>query len=231
MSEISEKGKQIRIVVESEISIVRKVKFLQEHGLSMRDIVFSHLYDEIREEEREKRQQTHDVCRIDASVSHADSAAYDASRSMKCLAIQQPWATLIAAGIKDVECRQDMRPPCRRFLIAASKSRAASRLQDVLDGELLNLVNGYIKQKLLPPYSAWPTGAIIGYADIAKVTYDPVDSPWAAGWDGIKYVIENAHLLDTPIIGKNKATPFFYNVEGYDEDHLPAAHQFVITNE
>lgn len=77
----------------------------------------------------------------------------------------------------------------------------------------------------MPPYSEWPTGCIIGYADIEKVTYDPVDSIWGKGWDGIKYCLTNAHILDTPIMGMNKATPYFYNVEGYDDDHLPVAHK------
>lgn len=143
---------------------------------------------------------------------------------MKTLAIRQPWATLVAAGIKDVECRDNMVPPCKRFLITASTTRDAKRLEDVLPDDLLEEVNGYIQRGQLPPYEEWPTGAIVGYADIGQVTYDPVDSPWAYGHEGIKYVLKNAHMLDTPIYGKNKATPFFYNVDGYDEEHLPPAH-------
>ncbi len=161
-------------------------------------------------------------CNILASVE--TPAQQIVTRHMKCLAIRQPWATLIAAGIKDVECRENMVPPCKRFLIAASGTRAARRLEDVLYGELLNEVKGYIARGELPPYEQWPTGAIIGYADIDEVTYGKVASPWAYGHNGIKYVIKNAHMLDTPIYGKNKATPFFYNVDGYDEDHLPPAH-------
>lgn len=42
---------------------------------------------------------------------------------MKCLAIRQAWATLIAAGIKDVECSDKLVPPCKRFLIAAGRDR------------------------------------------------------------------------------------------------------------
>lgn len=91
---------------------------------------------------------------------------------MKCLAIRQPWAMLIAAGIKDVECRDKLVPPCKRFLIAASKKRDAKRLGDVLDGQLLDVVNGYIAKGILPPYEQWPTGAIIGYVDIKEVTYE-----------------------------------------------------------
>lgn len=141
---------------------------------------------------------------------------------MKALAIRQPWATLIACGIKDVECRSNMRPSTKRFLIAASSTKED---YSILDGKEREIVDSYIKKGVLPPYSEWPTGCIIGYTDIEKVTYDPVDSIWGKGWDGIKYCLTNAHMLDTPIMGMNKATPYFYNVEGYDDDHLPAAHK------
>lgn len=141
---------------------------------------------------------------------------------MKALAIRQPWATLIAYGIKDVECRSNMRPSTKRFLIAASSVKED---YSIFSAEERKVVESYIAKGILPPYSQWPTGCIIGYADIERVTYDPVESLWAKEWDGIKYCLTNAHLLDEPITGKNKATPYFYNVEGYDDEHLPAAHK------
>ena len=144
-------------------------------------------------------------------------------RQMKCLAIRQPWVMLIAAGIKDVECRDKLVPPCKRFLVAASKTRDAKRLDEVLDGQLLDEVNGYIAKGILPPYVQWPTGAIIGYVDIKEVTYGDVASPWGCGVDGIKYVLKNAHMFNKPIYDKNKATPLFYNADGYDNRHLPAS--------
>lgn len=148
----------------------------------------------------------------------ASSDKKDTPAQMKCLAIRQPWASLVAYGIKDVECRDRMVPPCKRFLIAASVTREPlSRLE----GEERDIVNKYMRKGILPPYEEWPTGAIIGYADIDKVTYDPVDSIWGRDWDGIKYIIKNAHVFKEPIRGKNKATPFFYNVEGLDPDNLP----------
>lgn len=146
----------------------------------------------------------------------------NASGKMKALAIRQPWATLIAAGIKDVECRENMVPPCKRFLIAASSTKlpwsAMTRAEQLIAQQ-------YIDAGLLPPYEYWPTKAIVGYVDIDRVTYDDVDSIWARGYRGIKYVLKNAHILDEPIYGKNKATPLFYNVDGYDDKHLPPAHK------
>ena len=81
----------------------------------------------------------------------------------------------------------------------------------------------------LPSYDKLPTKCIIGYVDIVNVTFDPVESIWGRGHNGIKYVLENAHELDEYIYGKNKATPYFYNTEGYDESSLPAAHKVDLT--
>ncbi len=139
--------------------------------------------------------------------------------SMKCLAIQQPWATLTVAGIKDVEVRRRMVPPCNRFLIAASRIRACEQLcNDELEEK-------YIATGLLPPYEEWPTGAIIGWVELECATFDPVYSKWVEDDDCIKYVFKDAWMFDKPIYGKTKSTPFFYDVEGIDEDNLPPAHK------
>lgn len=143
-----------------------------------------------------------------------------------CLAIRQPWAMLVACGIKDVELRNEMIPPSRKFFIAASVTKEPGKLQDLLNEEQYTVVEKYLENGSLPPYKEWATGAIIGYVELEKVTYDEVDSIWALGHDGIKYVIKNAYLLDEPIRGKNKATPLFYTVDGYDENNLPPMHKF-----
>lgn len=199
---------QVQRIVGADMSLEDKTKGLLSLGLTRID-VDNLLYREmgVKKVERDTKRSMIITNRI-AKKSKTPNRS-----QMKCLAIRQPWATLIAAGIKDVECREKLVPPCKRFLIAASKKRDAKRLEDVLDGEQLNRVNGYIAKGILPPYDQWPTGAIIGYVDIARVTYDEIDSPWCCGLDGIKYVLKNAHMFTTPIYGKNKATPLFYNVK------------------
>ena len=42
---------------------------------------------------------------------------------MKTLAIRQPWASLIACGVKDIECREAMSTKCRKIFVAASGSK------------------------------------------------------------------------------------------------------------
>lgn len=145
---------------------------------------------------------------------------------MKTLAIRQPWASLIACGVKDIECRESMPTKCRKIFVAASGSKVPwNELPDMAKNVLTNLE----KAGKLPSYDKLPQKCIIGYVDIVNVTYDPVESVWGRDHNGIKYVLENAHELDEYIYGKNKATPYFYNTEGYDENNLPAAHVVDLT--
>ena len=145
---------------------------------------------------------------------------------MKTLAIRQPWASLIACGVKDIECRESMPTKCRKIFVAASGSKVPwNELDDMVKDVLTSLE----KAGKLPSYDKLPQKCIIGYVDIVNVTFDPVKSVWDRGHNGIKYVLENAHELDEYIYGKNKATPYFYNTEGYDESSLPAAHKVDLT--
>lgn len=147
---------------------------------------------------------------------------YEEGTFMKTLAIQQPYASLIALGIKDIECRDNMKASCRKIFIAASLNRKSwDELPDFVQKVVLDLE----KAGIMPPYKEWPTKCIVGHADIVKVTYDDVESIWGRYWDGIKYVLSNAKVLDEPLYGLNKATPYFYNVEGYNENNLPASHK------
>lgn len=145
---------------------------------------------------------------------------------MKTLAIRQPWASLIACGVKDIECRDSMPTKCRKIFVAASGTKVP---WSELDNTVKNVLANLEKAGKLRSYDKLPTKCIIGYVDIVNVTFDPVESVWGRDWDGIKYVLENAHELDEYIYGKNKATPYFYNTEGYDENNLPAAHKVDLT--
>ena len=147
-------------------------------------------------------------------------------RGVSSLAIRQPWASLIACGVKDIECRESMPTKCRKIFVAASGSKVPwNELDDMVKDVLTSLE----KAGKLPSYDKLPQKCIIGYVDIVNVTFDPVKSVWGRGHNGIKYVLENAHELDEYIYGKNKATPYFYNTEGYDESSLPAAHKVDLT--
>lgn len=141
--------------------------------------------------------------------------------AVKALAIRQPWATLIVKGIKDVECRDKMVPPCKRFIVAASGTK--EKWAD-LPPYVKKVIREYQPKGVLPPYEEWPTKVLLGYVDIDSCKNGPTKSIWGRDNYGINYLLTNAHEFDVPITGKNKATPLFYNVEGLDADSLPASH-------
>lgn len=143
------------------------------------------------------------------------------AEGMKTLAIRQPWASLIACGVKDIECRDAMPTKCRKIFVAASGTKVPWNDLDPFVQETIQKLEA---ANILPSYDQLPCKCIIGHVDIVDVTFDQVESIWGRDWDGIKYVLRNAHILDKPLYGLNKATPYFYNVEGYDEEHLPASH-------
>lgn len=153
----------------------------------------------------------------------ADRKEGDEGIAMKCLAVRQPWAQLIVTGIKDIELREAMPAPKKpKVFIAASGTKLK---WDELDEYVQGVYKKYEQKGILPPYNDLPTKCIVGYVDIVKASFDPVESIWGRDWDGMKYTLRNAMELDKPITGKNKATPYFYNVEGYDENNLPPAHK------
>lgn len=96
---------------------------------------------------------------------------------MKCLSIQQPWASLICGGIKDVENRSwHVNDAPGRILIHAGKSMRFNPEENPLFFEVLmsNATTcGYI-----PEIVDMPMGAIIGYADIVGFT-EEYSSDWA----------------------------------------------------
>lgn len=214
MSSVIEKAKEIMAL---PLSLKEIKKMLNDLGLTKYEINQIININKVR-----KAQERHELRRIRSANKVLKPKP---ERYMKCLAIRQPWATLIVSGIKDVELRNLMVPPCNKFLIAASVTRDADTLDEVLDSVQMNIVKPYLDSGALPAYSEWPTGSIIGWVEMDRATFDEVDSPWALGHPGIKYVIKHAYVFDTPIKGKNKATPFFYNIEDIDENSLPPYHQ------
>lgn len=151
---------------------------------------------------------------------------YEEGTFMKTLAIRQPWAQLIAMGIKDIECREAMPTKCRKIFVAASGTKVP---WDYLDYEVKDLIERLVAAGKMPAYKDLPSKCIIGHVDIVKADFEPVESFWGRDWEGMKYTLRNAEMLDEPLYGLNKATPYFYNVEGYSENNLPASHKVDLT--
>lgn len=143
---------------------------------------------------------------------------------MKCLSIQQPWASLICGGIKDVENRSwRVNDAPGRILIHAGKSMRFNPEENPLFFEILmsNATTcGYI-----PELADMPMGAIIGYADIVGFT-EECTSDWAQEGHGAewKWQIENAKLFKEPIPYRGRQGLF--DVPELDVNNLPEVYDF-----
>ncbi len=75
----------------------------------------------------------------------------------------------------------------------------------------------------IDPCEALPLGAIVGYADLVDVVEvgSMSDSLWDCGKDCAKFVFENAHVFDEPIVVKGKLGFWDYDI---DENNLPPNH-------
>lgn len=146
---------------------------------------------------------------------------------MKVLSVQQPWASLIVAGIKKVENRtwQPKQLP-GRILIHASK-KTSLRL---MDNEPLEWVQEIFNEQLfgnLPDFADMPSNAIIGYVTVERIDKDNNHSIWAAGENDDEKLyywhLTDAYVFDEPIVNvKGKLHLWEYDIE---ESNLPQAHK------
>lgn len=142
---------------------------------------------------------------------------------MKTLSIQQPWASLICAGIKDVENRtwKAAANPGRILIHASSKKVTKNFLNTIPLDWMVSIQQDQVFGNI-PTFDSMPTSAIIGYATV-KGFEEKTDSMWDGGDDQIKWVLEDMYLFDEPIPDvKGKLNLFDYPL---DEDNLPPAHK------
>lgn len=132
---------------------------------------------------------------------------------MKAISIKQPWASLIAHGIKDIENRSWKCPQKyigQRVLIHTSKTTVKEGWK-ALTREQLKKVIPY-KNKLYGDNEELPKGAIIGSVVIADCVQNH-PSLWAEKgvWN---WVLKDAILFDKPIEGvKGKLGFWDFNME------------------
>lgn len=147
---------------------------------------------------------------------------------MKTLSVQQPWASLICAGIKDVENRtwKAAQVP-GRILIHASSKKVTKNFFNNIPEEMESYISNDVFFGNLPALETLPTSAIIGYVTVTGFEEGDVDSIWADE-GAVKWKLEDAWLFDEPILNvKGKLNLFDYNL---DENNLPPAHQVEIAD-
>ena len=146
---------------------------------------------------------------------------------MKTLSIQQPWASLVCAGIKDVENRtwKAAQVP-GKILIHASSKKVSGNFLNTIPEEMESYITNNVFFGNLAPLDELPTSAIIGYVTVTGIDDGKVDSVWAAEEGVYKWKLEDAWMFDEPILNVNgKLNLFEYDL---DENNLPSAHQVVI---
>ena len=144
---------------------------------------------------------------------------------MKTLSVQQPWASAICSGVKDIENRtwQPKQTPGRILIHASSKKVPKDFDAKNLWPEMISTMANLREFGILPEYDDMPLSAIIGYVDVVGFDSDDSnDSPWA-GLGCTHWHLENAYLFDEPITDvKGKLNLFDFPL---DENNLPPAHK------
>ena len=134
---------------------------------------------------------------------------------MKALSIIQPWASLIAVGIKDIETRTWRTNYRGEFLIHASANRLPAgwtALTSEQYAAATRLVNPYGKEN---DVKQLPVSAIIGKARLVDCVLNH-PSVWAEKgvWN---WVLADVQLFSTPILNVNGRLGFWE----FDDALLP----------
>ena len=132
---------------------------------------------------------------------------------MKAISIKQPWASLIAHGIKDIENRTWKCPQKyigQRVLIHASKTTVKEGWSALTETQLERVFPH--KNKLYGDNEYLPNGAIIGSVVISDCVQNH-HSVWAEkGW--WNWVLKDAVLFDKPIMNvKGKLSFWDFKME------------------
>ena len=127
---------------------------------------------------------------------------------MKAVTIKQPWASLIAAGLKDIENRSWKTNYRGRVLIHAAAAPVKEGLAALNNKQLFELMN---RENWDTEFENLPNGAIVGSVEIVDCVQNH-PSKWAQ--EGFwHWVLANPVLFPKPITGvKGKLS--FWEYEG-----------------
>lgn len=140
---------------------------------------------------------------------------------MKTLSIRQPWASLTAAGIRNIDLQNRDTKYRGRILLHASGRRVGSSFAQGIDTERLCLLLNAQSIGLVPYNEEVALSSVIGMADLTDCTTTPPDSVWAG--ESINWVLANVQLFDTPIPDIQGKQGLF-DIESITEQSLPSAH-------
>lgn len=142
---------------------------------------------------------------------------------MKAITIEQPWASLIALGIKDIENRSFQPDNADRILIVAGDRKIPDDIFEQIPIEYSATIGNHILMGNIPQFDQLPSGAIIGYADIAGYSsaIDEDTSIWGLG--PVMWHLENAHIFDKPQLSDTNSRTDIFDIPEINPDNLPSA--------
>jgi len=127
---------------------------------------------------------------------------------MRALSLKQPWAWLVANGLKPVENRtwqlpQTFKVPQRVYIHAGLKQDYAAYEGDPAYGYLRQGIRNLLDSDAVEDWNTTPMdlGAIIGEVTITGCVTES-DSPWFTGPFG--FVLEDAIAYRTPVPWKGR---------------------------
>lgn len=137
---------------------------------------------------------------------------------MKAISIRQPWASLTAAGIRDIDISNRDTKYRGSVLIVASSRRVGKDFGHDIPIDWYCRVRNAQALGFIPYDEEMPLSCVVGIAHLEDCNTLLQNSPWTA--EGNNWVLKDAKLLANPIYGV-KGKQGLFDVHEIEEEQLP----------
>ena len=142
---------------------------------------------------------------------------------MRAISIKQPFASLTAAGIRDLDISNRDTNYRGRVLIHASSRRIGRDCGKDMSADQYSRLRNAQALGFVPYDEEVPLSSVIGFADLVDCTTEATSSPWDTG-NGVRWMLQNPRIFDLPITGI-KGKQGLFDVAEIQEDQLPPYHE------
>lgn len=146
---------------------------------------------------------------------------------MKTLSVQQPWASLLVKGFKNVENRTFNTNHRGKLLIHATAKPASNNfLMEQPMEYMTEILNDRSFGNMGLSFKEYPTSAIIGWVDIVDVIAPGNEcfSNWNGGEEFYRWCVGEMEEFDEPIVGV-KGKLGIWEYPDIDENNFPPSHK------
>lgn len=142
---------------------------------------------------------------------------------MRAISIRQPFASLTAVGIRDLDLsNRDTKYRGKVLLHASSRRIGRDCGKDMTADQYCRLRNAQALGAV--PYDEeMPLSSIIGFAELVDCTSEQTESAWDVG-NGVRWMLRNPRIFDTPIPDV-KGKQGLFELQDITEDLLPSYHE------